>query len=68
MTSILFIIGRIYLNQFKWDYLKNKTEKLFFAGYLKSILDFIHLQIEDDPHRLCIWEFKECKRCCQLNV
>ena len=39
MTSILFVIGRTYRNQFNCNYLGNENFSDFFAAYLKSKLN-----------------------------
>ena len=35
---------------------KEKTSSQFFEGFLKSILNFKHFELKDDPHRFCIFE------------
>ena len=63
MTSILFLTERIYRNQFKCSYLRNKALFLhFFAPFLKSISNYERFEKKDDRHRLCIFDFTESER------
>ena len=61
MTNILFGIGRIYLNQFKCNHLKNKTFSPFLLWFLKSRLNFLHFPIKDEPQSLCILKTGNCE-------
>ena len=44
MTSILFVRGRIYSNQFKCNYLTKKNFLSIFTPFLKSISNFQHFE------------------------
>ena len=63
MKSILFVIGRTYCYHLNCYYLKKeKNRSEFFPAYLKSSSSFEQFEIKDDPHRLCIYKFRDCER------
>ena len=45
-----------------------KSFSEFFSAFLKSRLNFYHLEIKDDPQRVCISEYKDCKGRGERNV
>ena len=50
ITSIFLVIVRVFLNQFKWNYLKSKK--------------FVWIRcFKNDLHTVFIYEITECKRC-----
>ena len=57
MTNIFFLMVRVYRNQFKCDYLRNrKTFPDFFAQFKKYSSNFEYFETKDDPHSICISE------------
>ena len=61
MTSILFVMIRIYGRQFKCNYLKKKTFPEILAPFLKFTSNFEHFETSDDPHRLFISKIMDCE-------
>ena len=41
---------------------KQETLAEFFSSVLKSRSNFEHFEKQDDPHRSCISEIKDCER------
>ena len=50
MTSILFKIVRIYGNQFKYNYLKNKKCFWIFRSISEIYIKFLTFLKKGDPH------------------
>ena len=44
-------------------YKKHKTFSNFFAPYMKSASNVEYFGEKDDPHPLCIFQIRDCKRC-----
>ena len=53
---------RIYTNQFKWNYLRNKKFFQFFAPFLKPKSNFKHFDKKDDRHSLCALQIMDCEK------
>ena len=69
MTSIPAAICRIYRNNFKRHYLRNKTLFLrFFIDFLKCPWYLEHFQKKDEYPSLIISEIIDAKRRGYLNV
>ena len=47
MTTILFVIGGIYRNYFKWNYLRTKFFSEFVAAFLNSKSSFEQFEEND---------------------
>ena len=63
MTSILFVIVKVYSNQIKCNYKRKKAFSKFFAMFPKSASIFVHFEKKkDDPHSLCISEVTDSER------
>ena len=41
----------------------SKKQKTFCTAYLKPTSNFEHFEKKDDPHRLCIFEIRDCEKC-----
>ena len=59
MTSILFVIVRIYLNQLMQLSKNQKTFSQFFTEFLHHILNI--LKKKHDPRSLNIFKITDCK-------
>ena len=68
MTSILEAICRIYRNDFKSHYFRNKRLFLFFIAYLKYSWNFEHFRKRDEYPSLIIYEIIDAERRGYLNV
>ena len=68
MTSIPAAICRVYRNNFKRYYLKNKRLFLNFIAFLKCAKNLEHFQKEDEYPSLIISEIIDPKRRGYLNV
>ena len=69
MTSIIFVIGRIYRNQFNCNYLRNKN---FFLNVLLQFWNLHHVlkkkKKEHKPHSLSSFEIIDYERRRNLNI
>ena len=69
MTSIPAAICRIYRNNFKRHYLRNKkTFSGFFIAFLKCALNLEHFREKDENPSLIISEIIDAERRGYLNV
>ena len=68
MTSILFLIGVNLRHSFQMQLSKKQKKNLgLFLQFLKSRLNFKHLEKKDSPHSLCILEITDCKKHRQIS-
>ena len=68
MTSIPAAIWRIYRNNFKRHYLKNKTLFLNFISFVKCAWNLEHFQKKDEYPSLFISEIIDAEKRVYLNV
>ena len=69
MTSIPAALCRIYRNNFKRHYLRNKrTFSVFFIAFLKCAWNLEHFQEKDEYPSLIISEIIDAERRGYLNV
>ena len=63
MTSILFLIGVNLRHSFQMQLSKKQKKNLgLFLQFLKSRLNFKHLEKKDSPQSLYILEITDCKK------
>ena len=68
MTSIPVAICRIYCNNFKHHYLKNKTFSGFFIAFLKCAWNLEHFRKKNEDPSLIISEIIDAEIRGYLNV
>ena len=62
MTSILFLMERIYSNILRSNYLRNKTFFPIFLGFPKFRFNFENFRKKDDPHDWCSFELTDSEK------